>query len=94
MSEDTEKLLREAGESYPGTLVHGLCQSLASFIAEIDSDSTTVSAYLEQRLGPVLRLAHLRSHAEFMQACADQRKLSPVASEGGELTCARLEASR
>lgn len=40
--------------------VTALCVSMASFIAEIDTSSADVAAYLEQRLDPILRHPNVR----------------------------------
>lgn len=78
MSKETEKLLsdmaREAPEKIARELVHDIAQSMASFIAAIDSDSSRVSAYIERRLAPLVgpasasydlkqALEHIRSDA-------------------------------
>jgi hypothetical protein len=60
-----------------------LCRSCASFIAEIDSSSEDVAAYLEQRLGPLLRIAYFaRQPAVWKRVGSDGRKLvSPVSTQ-------------
>lgn len=54
-----------------------LCRSCASFIAEIDSSSGDVAVYLEQRLGPLLRVAYMHDEGLFNQSMIDARKLPP-----------------
>ena len=76
MSEEMRKLLDRAGEEYPQKMVRGLCVSVASFIAEIDSSSGDVADYLEQRLGPVILAAYRQGGwREVKTACDDERKL-------------------
>lgn len=53
-----------------------LGNSMASFIAEIDSDSATVAAYIAQRLDPLVRAAELSDdlRAILYDVLADDRK--------------------
>lgn len=56
MSDRTERMLTDAAIEHRRAKVTDLCLSMASFIAEIDASSIDVASYLEQRLGPILRL--------------------------------------
>lgn len=79
-------LLADAAERLPGKQVRALCLSCASFIAEIDASSSDVAAYLEQRLGPLLRIARLQGGIrEFELAMQDCRKLQTEPAP--ECTC-------
>jgi hypothetical protein len=60
LSKETEKLLREAARTAPEDtareLIHNIAQSMASYIAAIDSDSNRVSVYIERRLAPLINM--------------------------------------
>lgn len=51
-------LLPEERRKAAAQQLHDIAVSCASFIAEIDANSSDVAAYLEQRLEPLLRLMH------------------------------------
>jgi len=55
-----EFMLSEAAARELNEKITDLCKSMASFIAEIDASSADVAAYLEQRLGPLLRHPGIR----------------------------------
>jgi hypothetical protein len=58
------------------SLVQECCRSAASFIAEIDSNSEDVAAYLEQRFAVALRAHYFRNGREALEVIAqDGRKL-------------------
>jgi len=54
-------------DEHRDNVVGGICTSMASFIAGIDSDSRDVAAYLLQRLGSVLRHAPIDELEECAQ---------------------------
>jgi hypothetical protein len=54
-------------------LARSICASAASFIADLDANSSDVADYLEQRFGPVLR--HPAVRAALAEVAADGRKL-------------------
>ena len=83
MSEEIKRLLDSAAESYPHERIRDLCISAASFIAAIDSSSSDVAAYLEQRFGALLLIAYRNGGIrEFERALSDARQLAkPAASE-------------
>ena len=83
MSDEEEKFrpFDRTGGALATETIGSLCRSCASFIAEIDSSSEDVAAYLEQRLGPLLRIAYFARQPEaFQRALGDARKLIPCVS--------------
>jgi len=75
--EDLGKKLQQQQIQARKALIHEIGISMASFIAEIDSDSATVAAYIEQRLMPLtaLHAVDYRAKQVLEQIAKDGRKL-------------------
>ncbi len=58
-------------------VIGGICASMASFIAAIDSDSRDVAAYIKQRLGVVLEHVPIDELEEVGQDARQLAKATP-----------------
>ena len=90
MSRNLGGLLDEAAKRIGPKLVRSIATSCASFIAAIDSDSSKVASYLEQRLQPLatfansdirVRNAMQRIATDARQLCGGDHKEKPMPSE-------------
>ncbi len=87
-SRETARMLERAAgyrrsSEHKRDVIGGICASMASFIAAIDSDSRDVAAYIKQRLGTVLEHAPIDELEEVGQ---DARRLTERALQREEPT--------